>query len=248
MKLTVIGSSSSGNCYILENDHESLLLECGLAFDKIKQGLKFNLRKVVGCLISHEHGDHCKGVHDVIKAGINIFASAGTIKAMGVSADHHRVHTVKRNEQFKVGGWTVLPFDVKHDAAEPFGYLLNHAETGKTLFLTDTFYCEYVFPGLNNILIEANYCQKIIDQKVLAGTYLQFLRDRNLKAHMSIDTCKKTLQAYDLTAVNNIVLIHLSSSNSDAISFHKQISELTGKSVHIAAPGYVIPNFNKQPF
>lgn len=56
MLLRVISSSSSGNGYILENDKEALIIECGCRFKDIKIALGFNIRKIVGCIVSHEHG------------------------------------------------------------------------------------------------------------------------------------------------------------------------------------------------
>jgi uncharacterized surface protein with fasciclin (FAS1) repeats len=64
---------------------------------------------------------------------------------------------------------------------------------------------------------------------------------------MSIETCKGLLEANDLTAVNNIVLIHLSDGNSNAADFKKQVQDLTGKTVHIAGKDMVI-DLNKTPF
>jgi hypothetical protein len=55
------------------------------------------------------------------------------------------------------------------------------------------------------------------------------------------------LRANDLTGVNNIVLIHLSDSNSDAPRFQKEVRELTGKTVWVAEAGLEI-NFDKEPF
>jgi len=55
------------------------------------------------------------------------------------------------------------------------------------------------------------------------------------------------LSANDLSQVNNIVLIHLSDSNSDEIQFQNEVSELTGKNVTVASNGMTI-NFNKTPF
>ena len=39
MKLKILGSSSEGNCYILENDKEALILEAGVSFGKVKKAL-----------------------------------------------------------------------------------------------------------------------------------------------------------------------------------------------------------------
>lgn len=248
MKLTILGSSSAGNCYILENDREALILECGVKLPAIKQALSFNISKVAGCLVSHEHQDHCKSVKEVMAAGINVYATKGTAEAMCPGAVTHRLRHIAKNKEFTVGGFTILPFDVKHDAADPVNFLIKHEETGNVLFITDTFYVPYKFRGLNNILVEANYCQEIIDSRMKNGDAAEFLRNRVFRSHMNLQTCKQLLRANDLSGVNNIVLIHLSDGNSDADKFHREVKELTGKNVTVADTGVIIENFNKQPF
>lgn len=250
MILKVLGSSSAGNCYLLENEKETLIIEAGLRFDFIQRGLKFNLRKVAGCLVSHEHGDHCKGAKDMLSKGISIYATPGTHKGINSFLKFERSHRqvdIIPGEQFYVGSFRVIPFDVKHDAYQPCGFLINHPETGTILFVTDTYYVPNTFRGLNNVIVEANFCQKILDQKMADGATPDFLRNRIFKSHMSLATCKDLLRANDLSKVNNIVLIHLSDSNSDAKRFQKEVTEVTGKVVHIAEPGLIV-NFSKEPF
>lgn len=245
MKLKVIGSSSKGNCYILETEGEALIIECGVRFDQIKAAMHYNLKKVVGCLVTHEHGDHCKSVKDVLSAGIPVYASEGTHSAMNTTT-HHRAKVVTGGIKF-IGGFQVKAFDVKHDAAEPVGFLIKHPECGTVLFLTDTYYCEYSFSGLNNVIVEANYDQQILDRRLASGASPALVRDRVIESHMSIDTCIELLQANDLTKVNSIVLIHLSDGNSNAEDFKRRIQAGTGKTVHIADAGMAIP-FDKTPF
>lgn len=247
MNLKVIGSNSAGNCYLLQNESETLVIECGLNFQTIKQALNFQLNKVVGCLVSHEHLDHCKGVVEAIKAGISIYATAGTHKAMKTEG-HHRAKPIRTGEEFQLGGFKILPFDVKHDAEEPVGFMIHHEETGNILFLTDSYYVPFTFRNLHNIIIECNYSKEIIDRKVTEGASPEFLRNRIFKSHMNLETLKGVLKANDLSTVNNIVLIHLSDSNSDAAQFHREISTLTGKTVHVADAGLLIENFNHSPF
>jgi phosphoribosyl 1,2-cyclic phosphodiesterase len=55
MRLKVLGTGSSGNCYILENNQESLIIEAGISFKEVKKELNFNFEKVKGLLVSHEH-------------------------------------------------------------------------------------------------------------------------------------------------------------------------------------------------
>lgn len=246
MILKVIGSSSKGNCYILENDKEALLIECGVRFDLIKKALNFNIAKVAACLVTHEHNDHNKAIDEVAKAGIKVIASRGTLEASGLL--HNNSAIVIANKQVTTAGsFKIMAFNVKHDAAEPLGFIIHHAETGSVLFLTDTYYSGYVFKNINNMIIECNYSQAIIDKKVKEGLSPEFLRNRILTSHMELNTCKELLKANDLSRVNNIILIHLSDSNSDAALFQKEIAELTGKTVHVADAGLFF-DLNKEPF
>lgn len=249
MILRILGSNSKGNCYILEAEHttESLLIECGVRWDKMKQGLNFKLNRVAGCLLTHEHGDHAKSYDDLLKAGIKVVSSYGTHKALG-GVSHHRACVITHGQTIYIGGFTVKAFNVKHDCAQPFGYLIHHEECGSVLFITDSYYVPYTFPNINNIIVEANYSKEIIDRKRSSGYLPQFLNDRIIASHMSLETCKDLLRANDLSQVNNIVLIHLSDGTSDALNFKNQITALTGKNVHVADAGDVLYSFNKTPF
>jgi len=246
MKLKVIGTGSSGNAYILSNGDEALLIECGVNIKEIKQALDFDFSKVVGCIVTHEHQDHCKSINEILKVGINVWTGAKTLVALDVR-NQHRANVLASRQIIQIGNFKIMAFDVQHDAAEPLGFLIEHPDCGKTLFLTDTNYCKYTFPGLNNIIIEANFSKEIIDRKFGADSGKEFLRNRILKSHFSLANCKDMLSANDLSQVNNIVLIHLSDSNSDERQFKKEVTELTGKNVSVASNGMEI-EFNKTPF
>jgi phosphoribosyl 1,2-cyclic phosphodiesterase len=246
MKLKVIGTGSSGNAYILSNGDEALLIEAGVNIKEIKQALDFDFSKVVGCLITHEHMDHCKSANEVMRLGVNVYSGAKTHQSINGDVIH-RALPISSRQTIKIGNFKVMAFDVKHDAAEPLGFLIEHKDCGKVLFLTDTYYCKYTFPGLNNIIIEANYSKEIIDKKFGPDSDKEFLRNRILKSHFSLSNCKDMLSANDLSQVNNIVLIHLSDSNSDEKQFKKEIHELTNKNVIVASNGMDIP-FLKTPF
>ncbi|MDR1881784.1 MAG: MBL fold metallo-hydrolase [Prevotella sp.] len=251
MELKILGSSSAGNCYVFDNGKEALVVECGIPFQEVKKAVDFDISRIVGCLVSHEHGDHAKNVQKFLDARIRLFASIGTIQKMGIiekiiTAAFYPI-ALKAREKQVVGNFTILPFDVQHDAAEPFGFLIQHYEMGTVLFATDTYYLPYRFNGLNNILIECNYRLDLLEANIEAGRVHAITRDRTIQSHMSFDTCKEALLANDLSAVNNIVLIHLSDSNSNALEFQQGIREATGKTVFVADRGMKL-NFNKTPF
>ena len=55
MELRVLGSSSSGNCYILDNGNEALIIEAGIRFIDVKKALRSaGVRKGIIALIKLE--------------------------------------------------------------------------------------------------------------------------------------------------------------------------------------------------
>jgi phosphoribosyl 1,2-cyclic phosphodiesterase len=238
MEFQVIGTGSKGNAYILRNEDEVLLIECGVNIDEIKKALNYNYSNVVGCIVTHEHNDHAKSINELMKLGIEIYATEGTYKGYSVNpAYKHRAFIVKPKKIFRLSKFTIIPFDVKHDAQEPVGFLINHPETGKVLFMTDTIYCKYKFEGLTSVIIEANYSKEIIDRKYGPDSEKYFLRNRILKSHMSLENCIGFLKANDLSDTEQIILIHLSDSNSHEKYFKQKVQEATGKLVEIANNG-----------
>lgn len=246
MELKVLGSSSRGNCYVLQNQKEALILEAGIRFSEVKHALDYNISKVKGCLITHEHQDHAGYINDVLKACIPVYASEGTINNVKIKGDRFPL-ICAAGDLLQLGGFRVIPFATMHDSAEPLGYFINHQETGNVLFATDTYYLPNTFQGLSNVLLECNYRLDILDRNIAAGRVPFPVRNRTIKSHFSYDNCLEALQANDLSAVNNIVLIHLSDLNSDAKAFQEGIKLATGRKVIIAEPGLEL-NFNKTPF
>lgn len=236
MKLKTLASGSSGNCYLLEGREETLILEAGISYKRIQDGLNYNINKVVGCLVTHGHKDHSKSIEQLNKNGIDVYASKGTIEEIGLN-EGYRFKSIKNQKKIRVGGFTVLPFDTQHDAAEPLGFLIQHNEMGKLLFITDSYYCKYKFKGLDHIVVECNYKKDILNKNIDAGIIPEWLRDRITKSHFELENVKEFLKSSDLSRTKNIALIHLSSQNSDKDLFKKEIEKSTGRPVYIAKKG-----------
>jgi len=233
MDIKVLASGSSGNCYLVSDGVTPLLLECGISIKQIRRGLGFGLTNVAACLVSHEHQDHAKAVADVLRAGVEVYTSPGTIKVLGL--EHHRLRPVRAKETFKVGTWTVRAFETQHDAQEPLGFLLHSNVTGeRLLYATDTYYIRYKFPRLNYIMVECNYAMDILEDNVRRGLVPEVLKKRLLTSHFSLENVKEFLKANDLSKVQEIHLLHLSDGNSDAERFKREVVELAGKPTYIA--------------
>ncbi|WP_374712975.1 MBL fold metallo-hydrolase [Symbiobacterium terraclitae] len=231
MQIITIASSSAGNCYLVDDGQAPLLLEAGIRCPDIRRGVGFGLSRLAGALVSHEHQDHARAVADVLKAGVDVYASSGTWEALGIK--HHRAHAVRALQQARIGPWTVLPFDTVHDAAEPLGFLLA---TGpwKVLYLTDSGYCKYRFQGLTHIMLEVNHSVELLRQAVASGAIPLAHKNRVMRNHMSLERALEFLRACDLSRVTEIHLLHLSDANSDAQAFKTAVQRATGLPVFVA--------------
>lgn len=239
MKLKVLASGSKGNCYILESPTGVLLIEAGIPWKDILQGLNYDISNVAGCLISHEHKDHSKAIEDVMKAGIDCYMSRGTV--WGIRMASHRTNFIKSKDRFTIGDFKIMAFDTEHDAKEPLGYLIQYEPTKeKLLFITDSYYSKYKFKGLNYIMIECNYIKETLDQNIEDGYIDERMKPRLLQSHFSLENVKEFLKANDLSQCRNIVLLHLSERNSSAPRMIKEIEELTGIKTSVADAGVEI--------
>lgn len=235
--MRVLGSSSLGNSYILRVDNEVLLIEAGIRFNEVKKVLNWYLSNVVGCLVTHLHGDHSRYIPEVMKAGIPVFALQDTFRGLGVSLYYQREIMPKKG--LKIGKYRVFPFEVRHDVP-CVGFVIEHPAMGRLLFLTDTMMMEYTFDGLDHIMIEANYSDEILDKNIKAGIEPSEKKFRLMGSHMELGTALGILKANDLCSVKDITLIHLSALNSNGEVFKKRIESETGIPTYIATPGLVV--------
>lgn len=227
MKLTVLASGSSGNGYLLEARHSALLIECGVKPEVLMRMTAVPISWISGALVTHEHQDHAGFVDRYAALGVRIFASEGTIKAINGIVPEYQASVLRSMVVRHIGDWKVMPFDVRHDAAEPLGFVVEHPEAGRILFVTDTAYCPYDFRflGLDHILVEANYDDAILDGNVANGTVEEARAARTRRNHMSLRAACELVKADQTAELKNVVLIHLSRQNADAAQFARRAEE-----------------------
>ncbi|MFA5378494.1 MAG: MBL fold metallo-hydrolase [Dehalococcoidia bacterium] len=240
MNLNVISTGSHANLYALHAGDQTLLLDAGVSGRKLINSMP-DWNSVCGCLVTHEHADHSRGVPDLLRMGVPVYASQGTIEAIRVDADLTRLKRIQALLTFTVGEFTVLPFSTKHDAAEPLGFIVRYEPTQETLlYCTDSYYLPHTFPGINYWLVECNYIEDIINQRLAESPETAFLRKRLMTSHMSLRRLLDALKANDLSKTRMIILVHLSDSNSDERQMVSSIHAQTGIETVAATNGAVI--------
>jgi phosphoribosyl 1,2-cyclic phosphodiesterase len=231
MRIRVLASGSGGNAYVLEHDGRQLLLEAGIRYQDLQRGLGHGVSRLDACLVSHEHGDHGKGAARVAAAGVDVYATAGTLAGLGLTG--HRAHALAPLVPTQAGVWRVLAFPAIHDAAEPSGFLIG-AGDDLLLYVTDSAFCPYRFEGLTHVMVEANYSMEILQRNLEGGRLPASHMARVIRNHLSIERCVELLRANDLSRVQEIHLLHMSNSNSDAAAFKRRVERATGRPVRVA--------------
>lgn len=229
MEVRVIASGSSGNCYLISDKETSLLLECGIPLKEIEAALDYKLTETVSaCLVSHEHKDHSKVAIDLAKRGIDVYMTEGTFKALEIRPSHrfhlfsHAFQAEDGSEYYPyyelevVGTFQIMPFETRHDAAEPVGFMIDSICDGERMvFMTDSSYCPFRFNDVDHFLIEINYCGDKLRVNFENESLNRNLRNRIILNHMSLENAVEFLKASHVDKAMDITAIHLSNTNSD---------------------------------
>ena len=170
MRLTILGSGSSGNCAYVETEETRVLIDAGFSLRQIRQRLASIGRapeNLTGILVTHEHSDHVQSLPALCgKLGIPVYLNRPTHEAVEYQMQTRlacRLFTT--GATFEVGDIMVETFSIPHDAQEPVGFLLR-TSAGNIGFLTDLGHAtrlvlERVRPA-NALVLEANHDVKML--------------------------------------------------------------------------------------
>ncbi|MCH6548182.1 MAG: MBL fold metallo-hydrolase [Gemmatimonadetes bacterium] len=215
MKLAVLGSGSRGNAFVVTANGCSLLLDAGFGARTIVQRAKkagVDLRALVGIVLTHEHGDHARGAAPIArKLGCPIYASAGTLSALGDRLDGTTCKRITPHEPITLGPFTVNGCRTSHDAAEPMAFVVgaNGAKLGLAYDLgRPTAAVRYLLRGVTTLLLEANHDEILLR----TGPYPPSVRDRiaGMGGHLSNRAAGELLAELCHRHMRSVVLVHVS--------------------------------------
>lgn len=214
MILKCLGSGSSGNCYLLSTETETLVLDCGLPIREIKKGLDWDISKVVGVLCSHIHSDHSKAVKDFENMGMPIFKPFDETKACPL--------------KIRYGSFGIQAFRVPHDGVPCYGFYIT-VDGHRILYATDFEYlpCSFKNVRLTDMIVECNHQTELVDKGQAKYTH-------QIKGHCSLDTLIEKVIKENMTSnLRTVILCHMSSDSIDCSFAKKQIEEIVGSNVKV---------------
>lgn len=230
MKLTVLGSGSTGNAVLIVAGNTRVLVDAGLSAKEVTRRLALmgeDVQRLDGILVTHEHGDHAGGLRVLLgTVDCPVYISGQTYEAyvcekFNVANDEpkrrekalrDRVETIESSCDFRIGEIDFHPFTIPHDAVDNFGFTATHHGI-KIATLMDfghiTTLVSEQLRGCAAIVIESNHSR---DMLKACDNYPWDLKQRILSrlGHLSNEDLADWLKHGFDGCARHIVLAHLS--------------------------------------
>lgn len=240
---TSLNSGSNGNCYYIGNSNEAILIDAGLSCRETEKrmkllGLSMNLVKAI--FISHEHGDHIKGVQVLAeKYDLPVLVSNTTSKYCGFNMKKNLIQFFTADETVRIGNISVTAFPKFHDAADPHSFNIScdgitigvFTDIGKT--------CERLikhFSHCHAAYLEANYDEVLLEN----GRYPIHLKNRirGGHGHLSNKEALALFITHKPAFMSHLFLSHLSKDNNSPEIVQELFNEFAGETKIIIASRY----------
>lgn len=218
LRFALLGSGSKGNALVVEQGGTRLLIDCGFSAREIEKRLA-RLDLIAGdidaVVITHEHDDHWKGVSRLSRAhDLPVWLTPGT-QAATVGSKLATVELYSPHEPFAIGDLELFPYPVPHDAREPAQLVIGNGEHQLGV-LSDighvTPHVRAMIDACDALVIESNH-----DPDMLAnGPYPARLKTRvaGRLGHLSNAEAAALVSAIDTSALQHVVVAHISESNN----------------------------------
>src|SRR6476660_6005945 len=230
MKLTVLGSGSTGNAVLIVAGNTRVLVDAGMSAKEIARRLAMvgeDAQRLDAVLVTHEHGDHAGGLRVLLSSlDCPVYISGKTLDAyvselFNVSSDEprrrakalkDRVEQIESSKDFRIGEIDFHPFTIPHDAVDNFGFTATHLGV-KIATLMDfghiTTLVSERLRGCAAVVIESNHSR---DMLKACEVYPWELKQRILSrlGHLSNEDLAEWLRDGFDGSASHIVLTHLS--------------------------------------
>ena len=219
LSFRLLGSGSSGNTTLVSDGASHILVDVGLSGRETARRLRecgLSPAEVSAIVVSHEHGDHCRGVAPFAKElDIPVFMTAGTLLGSGMNLDPKKHREISPGEQFEIRGISVTCFSVPHDSTDPLGFIIEKDGIKLGIVLDLGYLSNLVLErlkGCDGIVLESNHDVRMLK----VGPYPWALKQRVMsrRGHLSNDSVAQYLENEFDGKASHVVLAHLSKNNN----------------------------------
>jgi phosphoribosyl 1,2-cyclic phosphodiesterase len=224
LRFTILGSSSSGNCALLQSEGCNILIDAGFSarrLGELVEGAGVTLDVIDAVFLTHEHGDHSSGLTGLCRRpGLKIFANRGTAAAVQETLKHRADWQVfETGSKFRYRDLDVESFAVPHDATEPVGFIFSQGEGDllsprrSVAWVTDLGYApELVRQRIRDVdvlVLEANYDPHLLRHDTKRPWSVK-QRISGRHGHLSNEAARDLMVSVERPAWRHVCLAHLS--------------------------------------
>ncbi|RDB42954.1 MBL fold metallo-hydrolase [Halomonas sp. DQ26W] len=218
LRFASLGSGSKGNATLVSDGEAWVLVDCGFSLRDTERRLArldIHPRQLDAVLVTHEHGDHLRGVGPLARRhGVPVYLTPG-VWLSGRLGEVPKLHWITPQSRFTIKGLVIDPITVPHDAREPIQFRFEAA--GRRLgVLTDLGYpSDHVaeaFYGCDALILECNHDPHLLH----TGPYPPILKRRVASkwGHLANGQAAALLTRLGLDRLQRIVCSHLSEHNN----------------------------------
>jgi len=234
VRLTVLGSGSSGNCAIVSTGRTTLLIDAGLSAKQIivrMESAGYTLDQLDGILLTHEHQDHTNGLEVLSgKHQLTLFATPLTQETLVGSLKFRGAPSWKMmntSGAFDFQDLRIECFSVPHDAVDPVGFVIADDESRLGVLSDVGFVTNAIKDRLrssDSLFVEANYDTQLLE----ADTKRPWATKQRISSrhgHLSNDQAAELLEEIAHPDLHHVVLGHLSDDCNDPDRVVKRMQE-----------------------
>lgn len=233
MRICILGSGSSGNATLIVAGETRVLIDCGMSGRELMRRLQEvgeEPSRLTAVVITHEHGDHARGLAVISKSlGVPVHISSAALAACNFGEKVKQIkcgEDVSSSQDFEIGPLKFHPFSIPHDAADPFAFTVE-CKGAKVGMAVDLGYYNALaaerFRGADVLIIEANY---EADMLRACTFYPWSLKQRIMSrmGHVSNDEMARFLKEDFDGRAQYVVLAHLSRNSN-----HPEVARLAAR-------------------
>lgn len=214
-----LGSGSKGNGTLVRAGGTVILIDCGFGPQDLQRrlaGLGMVPADLSAILVTHEHGDHARGVMSLTRlARIPVYASAGTVMGIKRLKKYVGLNVVADGQRHAVGELEIEAVTVPHDAREPTQFVIRGGGC-KLGLLTDLGHASSrvvdAYGDCDALLVEFNHCPEMLAR----SEYPDVLKARiaGPLGHLSNPAAADLLERVAGPRLAHLVAMHLSERNN----------------------------------
>lgn len=217
LEITILASGSTGNSALVRTESACFLVDAGLSTKELTLRLAtcgVEPRDLAAILITHEHGDHSRGLAQWAKkyeTPVYCNRQTGIILRDKV-LDFTGWKIFETGAEFPLDGCSIRSFLVPHDAVEPVGFVIRR--NGHSFgFLTDLGHATTLvmesLRGVDGLLIETNYDEELLQRDTKRPWAIK-QRIESRHGHLSNAAAAQTVAHIHHEGLSHLLLGHLS--------------------------------------